>query len=57
MIEKKNMSMDTSNSGVKQDAAVNTAHVDVETVMKGAELVKDKYELLYADIIEDKKEL
>jgi len=55
MTEKKNISMDTSNSGVKQETALNTAHVDVETVMKGAELVKDKYELLYADIIEEKK--
>ena len=54
MTEKKNMSMDTVNSDVKQEPVVDTEPVDVETVMKGAELVKSKYELLYADIIEEK---
>jgi len=55
MAEKKNVNVDTANSDVRQNVLTNTEHVDVETVMKGAELVKSKYELLYADIIEEKK--
>ena len=55
MTEKKNLNVDAANSGVQQDVMTNGTQVDVETVMKGAELVKDKYELLYADIIEEKK--
>mgnify|MGYP003298078214 CR=1 FL=1 len=52
MAEKKNTNMDNpvNDSLQKSDAIV--AEVNVETVMKGAQLVKDKYELLYEDIIE-----
>lgn len=55
MTEKKDTSVERANSTVQQESAVNAESVDVETVMKGAELVKSKYELLYADIIEEKK--
>ena len=55
MTEKKNISMEASDLDDKQETIVDADDVDVETVMKGAELVKSKYELLYADIIEEKK--
>lgn len=55
MADEKNESMNLPNSEAKQEPAANVESVDVETVMKGTELVKSKYELLYADIIEEKK--
>jgi len=56
MTDEKNVKREKDNSDVRQDSLTNAEQVDVETVLKGAELVKDKYELLYADIIEEQKE-
>ena len=56
MTDEKNVKREKDNSDVRQDSLTNAEQVDVETVLKGAELVKDKYELLYADIIEAQKE-
>ena len=56
MTDEKNVNREKDNSDARQDCLTNAEQVDVETVLKGAELVKDKYELLYADIIEAQKE-
>ena len=56
MTEKKNETINTSESNNTRKFEGNVEAVDVKMVMRGAEKIKSKYELLYEDIIEADEE-
>ena len=52
MEEKSNGTIHNSELDNTKQVETNAEMVDVEMVMKGAEKIKSKYELLYEDILE-----